>query len=252
TQALLAWDPVHWGGGELRTAGRLTGLPMGWLELVGGPQLEGSALSGDMAFDAQWDASLGRSVRLNASLARSRGDVTVLAESVQGASSRVPAGVRDARLTLASQGEQVTLTLRWDSERTGVANGRLVTRLAPGGAAGWQWPDSAPLDGRLRAQLPRIGVWSLLAPPGWRLRGSLGANVAVAGTRDVPQLSGTLAADDLALRSVVDGIELQGGRLRARLDGQRVLIDEFVLHGPGTGTAGGTLVATGEGVWTAT
>jgi len=249
TQALLAWDPARWGSGELRTSGRLTGLPMGWLELVGGPQLEGSALSGDMVFDAQWDASLGRAVKLNASLARSRGDLTVFAENVQGTSSRVAAGVRDARLTLASQGEQVTLTLRWDSERAGVADGRLVTRLAPGGAAGWQWPASAPIDGRLRAQLPRIGVWSLLAPPGWRLRGSLAADVKAAGTKGDPQLSGSIAADDLALRSVVDGIELRNGRLRAALQGNRVVVSEFTLHGAGERDTGGTVLAHGEAAW---
>jgi translocation and assembly module TamB len=248
-QALLAWDPVRWRAGELRTAGRLTGLPMGWIELVGGPQLAGSALSGDMVFDAQWDASLGRTLKLNASLARSRGDVTVLAETAEGASSRVPAGVRDARLTLVSQGEEVVLALRWDSERAGVAEGRLATRLAPGGATGWQWPDNAPISGALRARLPRIGVWSLLAPPGWRLRGSLAADVKAAGTRADLQLSGTVAADDLALRSVVDGVELQGGRLRARLEGNRVLLTEFILHGAGERDGGGTLSATGEAAW---
>jgi translocation and assembly module TamB len=249
SQAVLAWDPVRWGGGELRSAGRLTGLPLGWLELLGGPQLAGSALAGDMVFDAQWDASLGRNVRLNASLARSRGDLTVLAESVNGVSSRVPAGVRDARLTLASQGEQVTLALRWDSERAGVAEGRLATRLVPGGAAGWQWAPDAPIAGSLRAQLPRIGVWSLLAPPGWRLRGSLAADVKAAGTRSDPLLSGTIAADDLALRSVVDGVELRDGRLRAQLDGHRVLVTDFTLHGAGERGSGGTLTASGEAAW---
>lgn len=250
SKALLAWDPVRWRAGELRTAGRLTGLPLGWIELFGGQQLAGSALSGDMVFDAQWDASLGRELKLNASLARSRGDVTVLAETAPGVSSRVAAGVRDARLTLASQGEQATVTLRWDSERAGVADGRLVTRLSRGGPAGWQWPEQAPLSGTLRAQLPRIGVWSLLAPPGWRLRGSLAADVKAAGTRADPQLSGTIAADDLALRSVVDGIELRDGRLRARLEGNRLLLTEFTLRGGGTQESGGTLTATGEATWT--
>lgn len=249
SQALLAWEPVRWGGGELRTAGRLTGLPLGWIELVGGPQLAGSALSGDMVFDAQWDANLGRTVRLNASLARSRGDVTVLADSAQGISVRVPAGVREARLTVTSQGEQVTLSMRWDSERAGVADGTLATRLAPGGPAGWQWPESAPVTGSLRAQLPRIGVWSLLAPPGWRLRGSLAADLKVAGNRSDPQFAGTIAADDLALRSVVDGIELRDGRLRARLEGSRLLVTDFTLHGAGEGGDGGTLLATGEAAW---
>ena len=46
-------------------------------------------------------------------------------------------------------------------------------------------------------------------------------------------------------------MELQGGRLRARLDGQRLLIDEFMLHGAGGANGGGTVVATGEGAWTA-
>ncbi len=249
--AVLAWEPVRWRSGELRTAGRLTGLPLAWLEIVGGPQLAGPALSGDMVFDAQWDASLGATPRLRASVARSRGDLMVLGEAADGASTRVGAGVRDARLSLVGEGEAVTASLRWDSERAGTADGQLATRLARGGALGWHWPDDAPLSGKLRAQLPRIAVWSLLAPPGWRLRGSLDADVAIAGTRADPQLSGTLAADDLALRSVVDGIELQGGRLRARLAGRRLVVDEFLLHGPGSAGAGGSLMATGEGSWTA-
>ncbi|HWI82261.1 translocation/assembly module TamB domain-containing protein [Ramlibacter sp.] len=250
--ARLAWEPVRWGGGELRTAGRLTGLPMAWIGLLGGPQLAGSALSGDMVFDGQWDASLGATPRVRAALVRSRGDVTVLAESADGSSTRVQAGVREARLALESDGDALSLSLRWDSERGGSAHGQLATRLAAGGAAGWNWPQDAPLAGTLQAQLPRIGVWSLLAPPGWRLRGSVAANITVAGTRGDPRLSGTLGADDLALRSVVDGIELQGGRLRAHLDGQRLLVDEFMLRGsPAGGGDGGTLVATGEGAWTA-
>lgn len=247
--AQLVWEPVRFGGGELQTAGRLNGLPLSWVELFGGPQLSGSAVTGDMLFDAQWDARLGATPQIRASLARTSGDVTVLAENAEGRSVRVPAGVREARITVESNGEAVTAALRWDSEHGGTADGRLATRLARGGAAGWQWPDSAPLDGQLRAQLPRIGVWSLLAPPGWRLRGSLQANVTVAGTKADPQANGTLAADDLALRSVVDGIEMQGGRLRAHMEGRRVLIDEFTLHGSGEG--GGTLNAKGEGVWTA-
>jgi len=71
---------------------------------------------------------------------------------------------------------------------------------------------------------------------------------AIAGTRADPHLSGTLAADDLALRSVVDGFEMQGGRLRASVSGQRVQIDEFSLRGPGPD--GGEVTATGEAVWT--
>ena len=246
SQALLSWDPVSWSQGQLRTSGRLAGLPMAWIELMGGQQLAGSALSGNLVFDAQWDALLGDTLRVRANLARSSGDVSVLAENTEGAATRVQAGVREASISLEGDGDSMALALQWDSERAGSAQGRISTRLARS-ASGWDWPDAAPLSGTIRAQLPRLGVWSLLAPPGWRLRGSVGADISVAGTRADPNLSGTLGADDLALRSVVDGISLQNGRLRARLDGRRLLVDEFVLQG--AGPEGGRLTGTGEGSW---
>jgi translocation and assembly module TamB len=251
TDAVLTWTPVRRQGGQLSTAGRLSGLPLAWIELFGGPQLAGSALSGDMVFDAQWNAQLGTTLQVDASLARVRGDVNVLAEGVDGSAARVSAGVREARVTVSSRGEQLVLALLWDSERAGHAQGEIRTRLARTADGGWDWPEQAPLSGRVQAQLPRIGVWSVLAPPGWRLRGSLSADITIAGTRTQPQLAGPLAADDLALRSVVDGIELRNGRLRAQLAGQRLVVSEFLLHGSEEGgVGGGTLLAYGEGSWT--
>lgn len=248
SHATVQWQPVRWRNGQLATAGKVTGLPLSWIEIFAGPQLAGAGLSGTLVFDGEWDAVLAETLRVRASLSRSGGDLTVLAESAPGVSTRVAAGVKEARITLVNEGDALTLTARWDSERAGTADARLATRLSRSGE-GWAWPDDAPLSGQMRAQLPRIGVWSVLAPPGWRLRGSLGANIAVAGTRAEPSLSGTLQADDLALRSVVDGIEFGNGRLRARLDGTRMLIDEFALQGAGDKGAGGTLTAKGEAGW---
>ncbi|MDB5945375.1 MAG: hypothetical protein JWQ33_401 [Ramlibacter sp.] len=251
SQAALSWDAVRWGGGELQTAGRLAGLPMAWIELVGGPQLAGSALTGNLVFDAQWNARLGAGMRLDASLVRTSGDITVAVENAEGLSSRVAAGVREARVTLQGRDGAMAVALQWESEQAGMAKGTLETRLVRGGAAGWEWAADAPLAGRVQAQVPRVGVWSLLAPPGWRLRGSVVADVAVSGTRSEPQFSGTLRADELALRSVVDGIELRNGSLRARLQGQRLVVEEFVLHGAGPAGSGGSVVVSGEGRWVA-
>lgn len=250
TAAQVIWQPVRWQPGRLVSAGRITGLPLAWIELLGGQQLAGAGLTGNLVFDGTWDANLADTLRLRATLARASGDISVLAETAPGVSTRVAAGVREARLSLDNDGERLQLALRWDSERAGTAQGQLSTRLTQTGGA-WAWPDTAPLDGRLRAQLPRIGLWSVLAPPGWRLRGSVAADVTVAGTRGAPLLGGTLAADDLALRSVVDGIEFGDGRLRVRLDGTRLLVDEFMLRGAGDKGAGGTLTARGEAGWTA-
>ena len=254
SQATLSWQPVRWRSGELVTAGKITGLPIAWVELLAGPQMKGAGLGGSLVFDGQWDAVLGDTLQLKASLARRSGDITVQAEGVQGNSARVAAGIKQARLSLETAGDALSLALVWDSERAGTASGQLKTRLtraADGQAAigGWLWPEDAPLSGQFRAQLPRIGVWSLLAPPGWRLRGSLGAAVVISGTRAAPRLAGDLQANDLALRSVVDGIEFGNGRLRARLDGTRMRIDEFTLQGAGEKGTGGSLTAQGEAGW---
>ncbi|MEO6017396.1 MAG: translocation/assembly module TamB domain-containing protein, partial [Polaromonas sp.] len=253
SQALVQWQPVRWRGGELTTAGKVTGLPLAWVELFAGPQMAGLGLTGNLVFDGTWDAVLGDTLRVKASLARSSGDITVQGEVAGGTTARVAAGVKDAHITLDTnidgKADALTLALRWDSERAGTADGQLTTRLARAVGGGWTWPEDAPLRGQLRAQLPRIGVWSVLAPPGWRLRGTLGANVAISGTRGAPQLAGDLAANDLALRSVVDGIEFGNGRLRARLDGTRMRISEFTLQGAGTNNTGGTLTAQGEAAW---
>lgn len=255
SQAVLAWGPARWRAGELSTTGRLSGLPLEWVERLSGTRLADAGLTGNVVFDGDWDATLGKTLRVTAHVARASGDLTVLATDAQtGVQSRVAAGLREARLTLTSTGQGLNLALKWDSERAGSADGSLHTELAAStGAEGrtqWSWPESAPLQGRLQARLPQLSAWSVLAPPGWRLRGALQADTRISGTRGAPLVNGTLTADDVALRSVVDGFEFSGGRLRARLDGTRLLVDEFLLRGAGQQGDGGTMRASGEAGWT--
>ncbi|MEO8013251.1 MAG: DUF490 domain-containing protein, partial [Polaromonas sp.] len=94
SQATLSWQPVRWRSGELVTAGKITGLPIAWVELLAGPQMKGAGLGGSLVFNGQWDAVLGNTLQLKASLARSSGDITVQAEGVQGNSARVAAGIK--------------------------------------------------------------------------------------------------------------------------------------------------------------
>ena len=251
--ATLQLQPVVWTPGErgsLSSQGELRGLPMDWLTLLGNTELANLGLSGNLVFDATWDLAAADTLQLRATLARRSGDIRVLADALPGsldAGTAVDAGVRDARITLAVAGDAVTASARWDSERAGNAQADIQTRLAST-AQGWDWPATASLSGSVRARLPQVGVWSVLAPPGWRMRGTLDANLAVTGSRQAPQWSGELLADGLALRSVVDGIEFGNGRLRARMQGQRLAIEEFSLQGAG-GSAGGTLSASGFALW---
>ncbi|MCB2016118.1 MAG: translocation/assembly module TamB domain-containing protein, partial [Hydrogenophaga sp.] len=64
-----------------------------------------------------------------------------------------------------------------------------------------------------------------------------------------PEWRGTLQADQLALRSVVDGFSFTNGQLRATLVGDRISVDRFSLQGPGGAATGGTLEASGQAEW---
>jgi len=255
--ATVAWDESRWDGRRLATSGRLTGLTLAWIEQLAGRPSQDAGVTGDVALAGAWRAHVGPGQPLDAqaSLERVAGDLTLTASDPQtGLRTRVAAGLREARVTVEGHGRAVRMQARWASERAGQFSADLSTQLTPTPEGiGWAWPEDAPLTGQVSARLPQLSVWSTLAPPGWRLRGALTADAHIAGTRADPQITGALTAERLALRSVVDGVQLRRGQLRARFDGAKLVIDELSLQGtnrddPDGGT-GGTITATGEAGW---
>ncbi|AMM25307.1 translocation/assembly module TamB domain-containing protein [Variovorax sp. PAMC 28711] len=249
---------------RLQSKGTLQGLPMAWAEVLGASTaLADAGVTGDLLFDGDWDIDAGDALRARARLARRSGDIRVqageaalvtritshgtgtasertmtngTAAGAGAVSPSTPAGLRQAELTLDAQGDAIKATLAWDSERAGKVNAEAGTRVVQRDG-GWQWADDAPLSGRVSASLPSLGVWSMLAPPGWRVAGTLDANATLSGSRAAPRWSGTLGADQLALRAPVEGLDLRDGRLRAVLSGDRVQITEFTLKGGAGSTA---------------
>ncbi|WP_066271996.1 translocation/assembly module TamB domain-containing protein [Hydrogenophaga palleronii] len=265
TPMTLAWDHIRWKAGALDTRGQLSSLPLSWVDALAtaegarhGPLAE-AGLGGDVVFDGAWDVSLPADAsappRVSAQLQRRSGDFSVQTDGAFDENSRttqrVQTGIRAAQLNLETQGHNLLARLRWDSERLGQASADVSTTLSPPNTeqAAWHWPEQAPLRGSLKASLPQMGVWSALAPPGWRVRGSLAADLTLAGTRTQPLLNGSLNADDLALRSLINGISFSRGQLRATLAGERITIERFYLQGRGGADNGGTLLATGSTEW---
>jgi translocation and assembly module TamB len=250
--AALSWQPAQWTqkttGTEWQTQGTLTGLPLAWMELLGQTQIANLGLRGDLLFGGQWDATGGETLRLRAVLERTSGDLQLQTGDGSVATGPLRAGVREARLQITSAGDQVSASLRWDSERAGQAQAEFSTRLQRQDG-GWRLPADAPVKGTLRAKLPPVGAWSVLAPPGWRLSGTLDADATLSGTLGTPLWRGSLQAQNLSVRSVVDGLDFSNGSLRASLDGQRLNIDHFTLQGAGGSNGGGTLSATGSVLW---
>lgn len=249
---------------QVRSSGRLLGLPMAWAEALSGPAETGQSadITGNLVFDGDWDIDTTDRLRASAKLARRSGDLQVRAgETAQirriqttgtGTASETridggkpadapgtPAGIRRAELLIDAEGEAVRAQLHWDSERAGQATADVRTRLVQQGSS-YSWPENASLSGTLAARIPNIGVWSMFAPPAWRIDGTLAANATLGGQRNAPQWNGTLSADGLEVRAAVEGIELRDGRLRAQLRDNRLIVDEFSLKG---GTASRARIA---------
>ncbi|RZL93959.1 MAG: translocation/assembly module TamB, partial [Variovorax sp.] len=266
----IDWQPVRFsqGGGtaggkvfRVQSQGKLQGLPMAWAEALGSSSaLADLGVSGDLIFDGEWDIDAGDTLRARARLARRSGDIRVQAGEAAlvrrirstgtgtaseittdsaagpGTSPSTPAGLRRAELTVDAQGDTVRAQLAWDSERAGQIAADASTRVQQR-AGGWQWAEDAPLAGKIKASLPQLGVWSMLAPPGWRIAGTLDADATLSGSRAAPRWNGTLGADKLALRAQVEGLDLRDGRLRASLTGNQLQLTEFTLKGgPGSRT----------------
>ena len=230
---------------QISSQGQLHDIPLLWANAISQRAAHTNVLSGDMLLSGAWNVQLNQQLHIEASLQRSSGDLIVLtgdgsapnnapssptSQAVPRSRGRIPAGVRTARLALQSHGTQLQATLDWDSANAGSAHASLGTQLART-ASGWTLPATAPLQGSLQAQMPRVGMWNLFAPPGWRLRGTLDADLRLSGTLQTPLLHGNLNARDLGVRSIVDGFAFSQGKLRTRFTGQRMEIDEFSLQG---------------------
>ncbi len=225
---------------QVRLQATLRELPLRWAGLLGLPEVQG-----DVLLHGGLQLQPGPEPALQAWLERSRGDLLMRADSPTAPPRQ--AGLRAASARLAVQGTRGTLDLQWDSAQAGQLQAQLSSRLDPAGTLGALWPAEAPLGGRVQARLPRVDAWSWLAPPGWRMQGSLDARFELAGTRSQPRWQGTLQADDLALRSAVEGVAFGQGRLRARLQEQALLLDEFRLQD--SSAQGGEVSARGVVRW---
>ena len=249
------WSQAAMGGTDAAaprwsSRGQLEGVPLAWLELLGQTRLANLGLRGNLVLGGHWDASMDASsqgLQVRANVHRSSGDVQLLSADANG--GLLQAGLRDAHVDMKIDRDTLTANLVWASETGGNATADFSTPLQMQGGT-WGWAANAPVRAALHANLPRVGAWSLLAPVGWRINGTLDADVQLSGTRSQPAWKGGLLARDMSVRSAVEGVDFSNGLLRLQLEGQHLEIAELTLQGAG-GAAGGQLLATGSVDWLA-
>lgn len=260
--AQLTWEAssvTRAGSGQwgVRSAGQALGIPLAWVDAFSlgddDPPLEAAGISGDLSFNARWNLdTLGKDLKADLTVERAAGDLRLAVDDgssttviqttgptttrAGGTRTRQIGGtgmrsrIKDMRLNVQAQGSQVNAKLLWDSERAGKLNADLRTQLSYQ-QDGWTLPATAPLSGQLHANMPDMGLWSLFAPPGWRIQGSLAADASISGTLQDPKWQGDIKADGLNIVSLLDGVDLRDGILRAKLQGTRLDITELRLKG---------------------
>ena len=264
-QARIEWQAMTAtalprGNWALQTQGRLLSVPLAWADAFGAPDQEGplarAGISGDLRLNGDWNIdTTGPQLKASATLERADGDIRVAIDdgntttivrssgpSAGNADARprsrprslgstgMRARIQQARLHLQTQGDDIVAQLDWRSERAGNAQAQLSTRLARSGN-GWAWPEDAPLAGRITAQMPDVGIWSLFAPPGWRASGTFHADATLSGSRLEPRWQGSLQASNLGITSLLDGVDLKNGRLTGSFAGNQLNITELRLEG---------------------
>jgi translocation and assembly module TamB len=258
-EARMNWQAMRWSQALAQNAkqtqpkaqwhsqGQISQLPLAWLDALSGKTMADLGLSSDLILAGRWDAKQTDAVHLSAMLERSSGDLRLRVDDSR--QTALPADMREARLELNLDAGYLSSSLRWDSLRAGKALMAFSTQLKPLGQ-GWSLDQQVPIGGSLKIQMPPVDAWSVLAPPGWRLRGTMDADITLSGTLAAPLWDGQIQARDLAVRSVVDGIDFTQGRLNARLHGQQMDIEEFSLQGAASSTgSGGQVVVTGSVFW---
>ncbi len=95
-----------------------------------------------------------------------------------------------------------------------------------------RWPPpAAPLAGEVRARVADVGIWGAWVPPGWRLGGELSTVAQLSGTFGEPRYGGEVIGSRLALRNLLQGVNVSDGELRLKLQGDRAVIERLHFKG---------------------
>lgn len=228
--AELTVQRFAWEGGRLSTAGSLRALPAAPLLVLAGWKPERGT---DLRLRGEWAIEMSPRLNGTARIERERGDVVVAA------SPALALGLSRLAIEAKFVDDAVTASGKLDAANVGVA--ALDARSTGLGR-------DASLAGRLKADVATLRILDELVGTNAIINGRAALDLALGGTLGAPAFGGTVAADAIRIDVPQYGIALREGRLRARLEGDRLLLEALSIRGPdGTLTASGTLAAGGEG-----
>lgn len=112
---------------------------------------------------------------------------------------------------------------------TNYGNGNGIINIGQGNSL-----DTSPLSGRINLNVANLEVFRNFIPVGQTIKGRLIGAVNLGGSVGDPLFNGTLNGDNLYYRNQAQGLILDNGVLRSRLQGRHWLIDSLKFYRGGT------------------
>lgn len=215
-EAVLA-DTV-WTPQETRTKGELLRLQ----PLRAGTGAQGAT---PLRLAGGWDLRLAEQVSGTLHIARQDGDLPLAGDGT------LWAGLTALQLRLdAAEGR-----LRARGTATGSRVGTLALEADAAlarRADGWGLLPQGAVSGQLRLDTPDLAWAAQLAGGNWRSGGRLTGTLRLAGTAASPRLSGQVEGDGLSLTALDQGLYLEEGRLRLKLEGDQARLETLHFASP--------------------
>ncbi|MDE2370285.1 MAG: translocation/assembly module TamB domain-containing protein [Burkholderiales bacterium] len=194
---------------------------------------------GDLQLGARVDLRFADSVDAELVFERRSGDLGI----ASGDGGLLLLGLTEAKLAISAHDGVWNATETLRGRTLGDVEGRQQVRSEPSR----RWPEpEAPIEGELHARVADIGIWSAWVPPGWRLAGQVRTDARIGGRFGAPTWTGEFDGSGLAVRNLLQGVNVANGSVNIKLGGETATIEHFTLDSGGgklTLSGGATLGA---------
>ncbi|MCL1886554.1 MAG: translocation/assembly module TamB domain-containing protein [Betaproteobacteria bacterium] len=182
-------------------------------------------VGGQLMLGAKWSVDMDRMLTGNVHVYRETGDLTIRGDN----SVSLGLSEMDVRFNLANNELQAQASIKGD--KTGTIRLAANTQLVRN-RNGWHFPKQSPLQLQLDADMPTLDWISVVSgQPDMDFGGSLKMKIQGSGTIGDPRLTGHLAGHALSFRWFLWGVKLHDGQLLARLDDNRIILEEASIRG---------------------
>src|SRR6266545_827072 len=228
----------NWREGRIDTRGTFNGVPAAAIARLAGAQLP---MRSTLVLGGDWDIAAAPRLAGTLHVRRERGDLFAGAGVLS--AGEIALGLDALELAAAVANDTVDASAMMRASSFGTASAMLRVGNVAGASAGVLAPD-APVAATLKADIASLKPLQPLLGTTALVDGRIAVDGEAKGTRRNLAVSGSLVASDVKLAAPQYGVHWTNGRVRARLAGGVLALDELSLDGgDGRFTANGTLVA---------